>query len=580
MKKILFATVAALALSAGCSDDNENGASKTPIVFNATVEPAHVVMGTDGGSYGWNRGDLAGIFVNATREMTFEAGQSGTSTRLSAVMADIPAYYGTKAYAYFPASGDGESYLRASLTVPSVQTFADGANPNRMNMAAIAEVKNAEADFSFRQMGAILELGLKTRDEGIVLSKMKIEVVNPSAGKYIAGSVKIDFTGDGPELGTTVSGGTNTITVNFPDKVALGSTPVYIPVGVLPFASDGGGLQITVYDQNDNTCALPAIWTQDNEISENGALTVGRGEHVIYEVDDILYDNFDRPKSVSIKVIDNKAGAVRANQAVAIYAVADNAETEVGDYTTDDAGVMSALLNPGTYRAYCAYDAQTDAKWNSLDFTVADLPENPYDFTIYAVVFKDDFDWITPDMGGSVVLKELYESINPPVANTANEVVWASGVGVAGILAQKGWTFSTWVYIRPGSVRVGKKSATGTMTTPKMASLAVPTTLKMKLVAMPWHTVTGGVWKLEEAQLVFKIVGAGSFAEGESLKEYTTERMTSDAPASPLRKNTFEVPIYGATAETQVSVTNKLPSGVSSTMYRVMIDRIQLVEVH
>lgn len=578
MKKVLFAITALAALAVGCTKDKENTATDTPIAFRASFEEPKIVMGQSSKSYSWVENDPVGIFVNATREMVFKADQSASSTSLSAVMADIPAYYGSVAYAYAPATATSDVYFRTTLPIPATQQFANGRNLNVLNMAAIAPVESAAAEFHFKQLGAILELGLKSPDADISLSKMKIEVVNPSAGKYMSGRAKIDFTGSEPELASTITGGLNSITVEFAEGITLSQTPVFIPIGVLPFATDGGGLQVTVYDQENNTCVLPKIWTGDNEISENGALTISRGVRVIDVLGDVLYENFDRPESVTIRVMDDRTGAVRANQSVDVYAVAGNIETKVNTFTSDASGLVKTALNPGGYRAYCAYDATTAAKWNQLDLSVVKDGGNTFDFVIYPILFADDFSWVTPEMGGSIVLKELYESINPPVANTANEVVWASGVGVSDILTQKGWTFSTWVYIRPGSARVGKKSATGTMTTPKLNAIS-STTAKLTVVAMPWHVVTGGAWKLEEAELVFQIIGGGSFSAGENVTSYTTDPMTSDAPASPLKKNIFELPIYNATSNTQVSITNKLPAGLSTTMYRVMIDQVKIVEV-
>lgn len=578
MKKVLLA-IAAFAALAGCTKDKENGSSDTPIAFSATFEEPKIVMGQSAKSYTWTENDPVGVFVNATREMLYKADRSAAATSLSPLMADIPAGFGSAAYAYAPAAGTSDPYFRTSLQIPATQQFAEGRNANVLNMAAIAPVADAAADFRFKQLGAILELGLKSPDADINLSKMKIEVVNPSAGKYLTGRVKIDFTGQKPALASTVTNGLNSITVEFYDGLKMASTPVYIPVGVLPFSSDGGGLRVTVYDTENNACELPVVWTEDNEISENGALTVGCGERVIDVLGDILYQNFNRPEPVTIKVVDNKSGAAGANMRVAVYAVEGGVETLVNGFTSDASGLVKTALNPGTYRAYCAYNAQTEAKWNQLDFTVVRRGKNTFDFVVYPIVFAEDFDWITPQMGGSIVLKGLYESIDPPVANTANEVIWTNGVGVAEILAQKGWTFSAQVFIRPGSARVGKKGAAGTITTPKLGAVST-STVRFTLVAMPWHVVANNAWKLENAQLEFKITGGGSFEAGQTVTTYLTDPMTSDAPATPLKKNVFDMQIYNPTPDTRIAITNKLPSGVSSVLYRVMIDRVVIADVH
>lgn len=581
MKKSLIALTVLLASVTGCTDEIESGKRDgTPIVMTASLEPMVSEVERPDNNITWAVGDKIGVFVGPTKEMPFKADQAQVSTTLTAMAADIPVYSGNNAYAYYPGKGSQMSYINPSVTIPAKQTFVGGSNPDKLLMAAKATVEDGAVAFKFRHLGGVLEFGLKSNDN-VVLSRMTMALVAPIQGYYLAGSAKLDFHKEVPMLGSTIVQGSKDITVSFGESgLVLSSAPVFVPIGVLPFESTGGGVKFTFFATDGGIYDMPAIWTDNSPLGDNGALVLAPGERVVTELGNLASDDFVKEQVVTLTVYDNKTATVKANHAIELYGMSKGIETDkIGNYTTDSQGKVVVELNAGDYRVYSAYDAQTPAKWNNFDFTVVNKAANNFDVQLYNMVFKDDFDWILSTMGGATELKPLYESINPPVANTLNEVQASLATpDFLSAASDRGWVFSSFVYIRPGILRVGKKSGKGVITTPALTALTQPTKVKFAVDAHPWHTVTGGMWKLEDAELVVTIVGSGSFEEGSELKSFTT-RMVSEAPATPLKVNRVERIIYGASSDTKITMENKLPEGVVSTMYRIMLDDVKVAEI-
>ena len=574
MNKIII-FLAALFLFMNCTVE-EQVKNTDPIIFTVSQGDYQPLMGEFKTECKFRDGDKVGVFVNATREMPFII--KGNS--LVAEAADIPQYFGNKAYAYLPATSKAESYAKVYINIPNEQSVSNGYNNNLLNMAAMAEVENGKVDFRFQPLGAIIDLGLSSKEE-IVLSSLKVELPNPTTGSYLSGGIKVNYNEEGMTLDNKVSGGSNSIVVKFDDNLTLSSDVQYVPIAVLPFSSDGGGLKITLFDQNGNPCNLEPIWTDTNEISDNGAIYIGEGSYIQYDISPLSLDQFDLPTKVTIKVVDNKTSGIRANQTIWLYSIVNGQESMVGEFMTDEQGCLSVELSSGEYKVAAKYDDNTDSKWNVQSFEVSGKEQN-VDFIIYSIAFYDDFDWITSDMGSDagVVLKDLYESVNPPVANVNNQVVWEEANGEAkDMLTAKGWTLSKWVYLSPGNIRIGKKSASGTITFPKLSNIGSSNVL-LTLLVRPWHTVSGGAWKLEDAQMIISIEGGASFDESQLITEYIVHGMESDAPSSPLKKNYFEIPIYNFSSNTVVSIHNLPPEGTSQTMYRIMFDEIKVAELY
>ena len=103
-------------------------------------------------------------------------------------------------------------------------------------------------------------------------------------------------------------------------------------------------------------------------------------------------------------------------------------------------------------------------------------------------------------------------------------------------------------------------------------------TLEVTFRVIPWHTVTGGIWKLEFSQITIGVLNAGSFSATESVTTHTEKILTSGGDSDPGLESEFKVTIYGATSATQLSFCNGKPEESTSTMYRLMFSDVLVVE--
>ena len=561
MKNILLNTLAAssaIFMLAGCQPE-EKAAVTDPISFSGSIGSITAVTGGRTPDFCWNTGEKAGIFVGATIEMPYNVAESAANSSFTAEEADIPASAGDMAYAYFPGTGESQVYVDANIIIPEQQTFSAGHNPNALNLAAIATVSDAKADFSFKHVGAILEFGLAS-DENLTIYGMLVEIPAPAAGSYIAGTTKIDFLGDEPVLdAASVKDGANSIMVNFPE-----------------------GLAVTVYDEIGKPCPIDPVFDGNSELGENGAISLASGEYASCDLGKITEDMFLPLSRISIKVTDDKTGTVRAGQEVNLYSVMNSTETFVQTLTTGDDGVTeAALLNAGQYKAYVAYGEGIPEEYNAFSFTVTADTEETVDFVIYPYLFVDSFDWVKPEMGVSQELLRYYDVPNGKV-NNASPAWTTCSDEFKEILAEKGWVFSDFVYPRPGQITLGKKNtatASGTQSaeTPKFAGLTGTADVKVTVIATPYHTVPGGVWTLERSYLEFTVNGGGTINGSTTLVE---PEFVSGGQEQPDKSTTYEFTITGANPSTSVTITNKQPGDATGSMWRCLIEEVRVLEAY
>lgn len=572
MKRILYAAACLLGIFAvsSCKLDEPAQVNNNPIAFEGSMNKLVPALGAQL-EYTWQSGDELGVFVYATTEMKYKVGTTDLNSELVALQADIPVSYGSDAYAVYPCTG-ANNWTEAVVKVPNVQTVKNGVNPYLFVLAAKAKIENEAAHFEFEQMNAVINLGLVSA-EPIELGKLEITAVSPQRGNYLAGESRMDLSK--PAIGD-ITKGQNTITVNFEEPLMVSTTPVYVPISVFPFATASGGLSIKVYEKRGYPAELEAIWTGSNEIADAGAVILQAGESATEVLPALSFEMFDMPGTAKITVKDSKTSSVRPGQEVSIYSLAAGVETFVQKCIADASGVISVELNAGEYVAYSAYAAGGAENANKVIFTVSSGVETSVEFVLNPIVFFEDFSWVNDTNFPGML--PLYGDIPGHVANTGNTPQYTTWTAdQLALLSDRGWTATSFVYARPGALTLGKKNGVGTVTSPALAGLSSPNA-EITLRVIPWHTVVGGVWKLEYSQITVELVGGGSFSETESVTSFTNKILTSGGDENPWLESVFTMNIYGATAATQLKISNGKPEESSSTMYRLMFSEIVVVE--
>lgn len=580
IKKPLAVLATLMVLLASC-DDNDGGGSS--LSFQATIPPLNVVLGASVNNYAqFVSGDEVGIFVDASTEKTYTADASGSTSTFTAAETALTSAYGDYAHILVPLYEDGvRSYYKSSVYVPSSQTYEGGRNPNMLNLFGSAKLYDDKADIEMTHYGAVLCLGF-TSSEDITLSKVIIEATDPSSGKYLAGEMELDFDVEHPLLTPetgSVSSGSNSITVSIPDGLSLGSDVQYVPIGVLPFSTKTSGLTLTLYEENNYPSYYGEILTDDLTIGSEGKISVGAGEIAFYDID-LTLDDFVLPVVSTITVTDYETKESVADQEVYIYSVEDQIETLLDTYTSDENGQISVEFNAGTYKAYSSIDGEAPVKSNFVEFTVADKSQE-IELMLYPVVFWDDMEWITAEMGGDVTLKPLYASISPATANSSasDECVWTAATDEAkAIIEEKGWTLTSWVYLRPGVFKMGKNNSESTATTPKISGFTSGD-MVVNFSLISWHRVVNSAWTYEPCYFVLEISGSGSFSETSTVTSYTSDNLPSAAPSAPDQVWNYSFTVYGAGSDTQISITNKKPTSSTDTAFRMMLDEFSIAAI-
>ena len=514
MKRILYAAACLLGIFAVSSCvDEPTTVSKNPIAFEGTLEAMTPALGAEVNCT-WTAGDELGVFVYATSEIKYKVDESASTSKLVAVDADIPVSFGYDAYALYPYTG-AKSRFEATVTVPNVQTITNGVNPDLFVLAANAPVENEKVHFDFKYMTSVINLGLSA-SESMKISKIEITAPSPKRGSYLAGQSKINLSAEEPVIGD-ITKGQNTITVNFAEPLALSSTAVYVPVAVFPFETSADGLTIKVYEERGYPCDLGAIWTGSNQIADAGAVVLQAGESATEVLPALSFDNFEMPGTVKLTVKD--ATGVRASHDVFVYSLAGGVETFVKKFTSDANGVVNAELNAGEYVVYAPYNAGGPEKSNKVTFTIKSGKEVVAELFLAPVVFSEDFSWVNDTNFPGML--PLYGDVPGHVANTSGTPQYTTwNDAQKALLSDRGWTATSFVYARPGALTLGKKNGVGTITSPALEGVS-SSTLEVTFKVIPWHTVTGGVWKLEFSQITIGVLNAGSFSATENVTTHT-----------------------------------------------------------
>lgn len=576
MKRLYLFSILLAGLTAlsGCVNEETDNEVGTPIAFSGRMETVTAAVG-DEFPQTWMAGDTLGVFVYATREVLYEVSESSTASGFKALKADIPASYGTDAYAVYPYCS-ATSYLQTTVKVPSIQKITGGVNRHVYNMAAKAKVEDGKAEFDFVHMTSVVNLLLSASEE-IAVSRLEISAPSPANGQYMAGEARLNLSEALPVLGD-VSGGLNTIVVEFDEPMQLGSGTVSVPVAVLPFRTSAGGLNIKVYEERGYPCNLGAVLTEESAVSHSGAISIEAGISASVRLPQINLDMFDMPGGVKVTVKDAKTSQPRGGQKVSVYSVAGGMETFAGEYLTDEAGVFEAELNAGDYICYASYSDGVSEKFNRVEFTVLSGRTAEVEFVMNALVFVDDFSWVNTSVWPNLL--PLYADIPGHVANTA--ATCETGYSAftddqKTLVAGKGYEFTSWVFVRPGMVRVGKKNGVGTITFSPFSGIST-SDAELNLNVIPWHTVTGGKWLLEYSEIVIKISGGGSFSATDAVDTYNYKILESGGDAAPDKPLILHVPLYGVTKSSTLAISNAKPEESKSTMYRYMIDELSIAE--
>ncbi len=577
MKKIssIFALTLAVLGMAGCA--GQESAVYSPVAFSAELEEFHFINKAGSTDVTWRQGDKVGVAVHATRELSFVLENSGAESALSAVSSGFTAEYGDKGYACVPAGGY-TGFLDMKISIPASQKIIDGHNPSLVNSVAYSNIADDAAVFRFRQMGAVVSLGLSSSAD-IRIAKLQLTATEPAAGSFLAGSKDLKFqTAKEFVVNSKVSGGANTVELQFPDGLALSSSVQYVNAAVLPFSTNASGLKLVITDINGHTCTKQLL-SADSEIGKAGAISLSEGDFYTVNVGNIAEEDFDIPAKVTLRLVDKSSGNAMADHDVYIYSVSDGNDALLGTFRTDASGVLEKELNPGTYKFAAKYNEAFGPQWNALTMELKNNEEKELTLEVLPIIFADDFSWCTAELAAKDI-KPYYVSFNPPAynANALDEsMLKESSPAVQAKLAEIGWewTISDFAYIRPGMIKFGKKNGTGSITTPAFGkySDSVPSSVLLKLTAISWNNSPDKVsWVYEKSQLRFTIIGGGSFAEGTEQTEFTSGLLNAGTP--PDYYTVFELPIYGATGSTQVKISSVKQA--SGSQWRCMVDDVRI----
>lgn len=605
MKKYIFAVPALLSLFAACTQKNDT-LVEDPIVFSATVGEYVPAFGTPSSMPELDDNMVVGVFVGATREMLYHTEQG----RLVTDEADIPQSYGQDAYAVIPATKDAATFVDASINVPAEQTFADGKNQSLINSFAYSTVTDGRAEFRFDPLTAVIEFGF-TSEDGSKISSMVVSAPSLSDNTSLSGKMGFDYKdGGGFTVDNAVENGSNTIRVSFPEPVALSSVPVYVPVAVLPFSTSGGGLSVTLYNENGYPYEMSPVLVSDDEYCNNGALDVLAADYVSVMAGNVSSGDFTLPSMVEFSIKVNATGDLMPNRSVNIYSVLGNTETFVRAESVGESGKVTFELIPGDYKAYLANEDGLDDRLRSVSFKVISEQTVSVELVYYSYnieVFHDDFKWITPEMGeGDKELDYFVVTIDPPVVHTGkqnNSKIDVADSGAEEKIAEIGWDFwqpkangtgqETWVYLRLGEIQMGRSTGYAQATTPAMSSLTEESDVLLSIVADPFYNISKtGVVTAQPTQLLITILGPGSFSTTDaSVKEYITAPIESGDLSNPQevpegepvtfgQKTYYDLLVYGATNETKFQLRTydqNVPDPTSYSQRQILIDDVKVL---
>lgn len=266
----------------------------------------------------WDEGDKIGVFGFANNggaslgaNLAYTANTASESCAFTEVTSNIvyPEEGQSTFYAYYPYNASVSSISSVPAVVPSVQTYANGDNAQKMFMYASDVVEQgAAAQLGFKNLFALLEFGLK--GQGITLNSMTVSPIVDENCTALAGETSIDLSD--PTLGE-LSNTSKNITVNFEGGLALSNQQTWIPIAILPFECTGG-LELVFTDNLGNEYTKQ-IWTSAKINSEvSGEAVVLSNNHLRQSLGNIIADmgdgvtNLSAPYGTSNCYIASQAG--------------------------------------------------------------------------------------------------------------------------------------------------------------------------------------------------------------------------------------------------------------------------------
>ena len=276
-------------------------------------------------------------------------------------------------------------------------------------------------------------------------------------------------------------------------------------------------------------------------------------------------------------VIDIETGNPRNNEPLLFITLDDDGnEITIKDLVTDMNGKISFKVVAGKYRTRFAYEPGEEPD-NTFDFeinayseknVVMNVKSNSFDdrTPIGFVYFKDNFDWIGTEFGGSDYMDGSY-----PTTEKKFSVI--NKPELIQKITDSGWSITGSVYARIGYIKYGLGNATtasnGEITTPPL-SVATGKYANIS-VAFKAARFIGKTGALDTENIVNVVIaGDGSFSRTEIIKSV----------ALPITNTAYnewdnlQTIIYNASSTTTISIgkTEKLSKG------RFFLDDVEITK--
>lgn len=278
MRRFLIGAAALLMLSCSVEDvEQVPSESGERVVFRGILSDADAENRTyidSSVNLRWHNGDKVSVFTETSRNkwMEFLDDTGDTAGEFSEPKAASP--FGTGIdidanYAVYPylSTNKLDAYTRVfTVTIPATQSYAEDSFGRGANVMTAVTESTEDGDLRFRNVGGYLHFRLY--GEGVTVKSV---VLTALGGQALSGKAKITHPYGGyPSIEFTSSQG-NTLTINCPEGVELGTTAESATDFwfVLPPVKMSEGFSITVNDLYGGS------WTK----STSAVITISRNKY-------------------------------------------------------------------------------------------------------------------------------------------------------------------------------------------------------------------------------------------------------------------------------------------------------------